>query len=352
MDEELAGAHALDDGTQRPGAHQDEGHGDQLGHAVYVSIKGLDGGEQLGGHAHDTGADAAAQKAYADGQGDVGVAEGLHQTVVYNVAGPEDGGKQGAEQADDGDDEVPHGELVTLGQLIFYLRNQGLDAIAQQLAGLPGPLLLFVHGPEVQAKGGHNQHGDHGKDAVQVEGEHVEPDAPLIALDAGSQQLRADQAGDEGAVAADGGEGGQVTAHGVQNVCKFGPGDADHVGDGAHDSAQHQTGLGIAENKRAQAGDDLALLGRVDDLGHPGGKGLRGAGGAQHGDGAAGDGDQHHQGSVAAERGDHIIGNDLGKAHQGVIPVYHGRAQPHGQEQGHDGLLAPKSQRNGYDRGN
>ena len=76
-------------------------------------------------------------------------------------------------------------------------------------------------------------------------------------------------------ILSDGREAGQITAHGVQDVGQLGPGYPHGIGDGAHDGAQHQAGLGIAEDERAQAGDNLALLGGVDDLGDPGGEGLR-----------------------------------------------------------------------------
>ena len=351
VDQELAGAHAFDDGTQRPGTHQYEGDGNELGHAVDKGVKGLGHAEQLGAHTHNTGAHRAAHKGDADGQRNVRVAEALHQPIVDQIAGPENGGKEGTKQEEDRDNKVPHGELIALGQLIFHLRYQGLDPVAQQFSGLPSPLFFLVHRPEVQTEGGDDQNGDHGKYAVQVKGEHIQPDAPLAALNAGSQQFCGNQAGDEGAVAADGRQGSQVTTHRVQDIGQLCPGNTHHVGHGPHNGTQHKAGLRVAENEGAQAGDYLALFGGIDDFCHLGGKCLRGAGGAQHGDHAAGEGNQDDQRRVSAERGDHIVRDNFDKANQRIKSVHHGGAQPNCDKQRENRLLGPQGQPDGYDGG-
>ena len=326
VNEELAGAHLIHDVTQRPSGHQDEGDADQLGHAVQEGAEGLGDGEQLGGHAYDAGAHAAAHESDADGQSDVGVPERAHQTIVDDVAAPEDCGKQGGKETHNRNDKVPQGQIISLGQFFLYLGDQGFHAVSQELAGFPGTPLLLVHGAKIQAEGGDNQHSDHGEDAVQVKGQHLQPDPPLVAADAGGSQLCGNQASDEGAVAADGGQGRQVTAHGVQNIGQLGPGDPHGVGDRAHDRAQHQARLRVAEDEGAQAGDDLSFFCGVDDFGDPGCKGVCRACFPKHGNHAARQGDQYDKRCVSAEGGHHVVRDDLDESHQWIIPVDHGGA--------------------------
>ena len=347
---EVTGAHGFDDGAQRPGSNQNEGDIDQLNHAVNEGIKGLKGLEQSGSNAHDASADTAAQEGYADCQGDVGGTEAAHQAVVGQIAAPEDGSKQRDEQGSHRDDEVPDGQLIALGQHILYLGDQGVHAIAQQLTGLQSPLLLGAHGTEVQAENGDHNHCDHGEEAVQIEGQHVQPDAPLAGLYPGGQKLCGDQTGDKGTVAADGREAGQVAAHGVQNVGQLGPGHPHGVGDGTHNGAQHQAGLSVTEDERAQAGDDLAFLGRIDYLGYAVGKCLRCAGIAQHGNQSTGQGDQYQKGRISADRRYDIIRDNLHKAHQRIPAVNDSGTHPSGNQQGEDGLFSDQGEDDSQNR--
>ena len=60
--------------------------------------------------------------------------------------------------------------------------DQGLHPVAQQLAGFQGAVLLLAHGTKVQSKYRDHDYCDHSKQAVQVEGKHIQPDAPLAGL--------------------------------------------------------------------------------------------------------------------------------------------------------------------------